>query len=128
MQEILNQYLDIQKKIFDYFGYVEDWTVIPLQIKTDKYWMICGPESNPSTSVFWDPVPFSVESIENAVDLYRGTIYNQRFLSKWVYRGKDYTMVSVDTHSDDNRFLMIFKNDMECVDEKLKKLAKNIYG
>ncbi len=30
-----------------------------------------------------------------------------------VYRGQDYTMISVDTHVDGNKFLQIFDNKKE---------------
>ena len=39
-------------------------------------------------------------------DYYCNSIYTQRFLSKWVYRGGDLTMISVDTHTDGNKFLI----------------------
>lgn len=47
------------------------------------------------------------------LQMYSNEIYTQRFLPKWVYRGKDYTMICVDTHTDGNKFLQIFDNSKE---------------
>ena len=120
--KILDDYLKLEKEIFNYFGYKEDWKVIPLDDKRGMNWMICGPENKNSTSVLWSPKPFTKKSIEDGKVIYSGTIYTQCFLSKWVYRGKDYTMISVDTHSDGNQFLMIFDNKLECTDQALKDI------
>ena len=38
--KILKEYFELQKQIFDYFGYVEDWKVIPLDDQTDQYWIL----------------------------------------------------------------------------------------
>lgn len=46
-------------------------------------------------------------------DRYVNEIYTQRHLTKWVYRGEDYTMILVDTHVDRNQFLQIFANKYE---------------
>jgi hypothetical protein len=116
MKNILNTYFDAQKELFDYFGYVEDWKVIPLDNQTGNYWMICGPENLNSTRVVWSQKSFTKELLEAGTEIYSGVIYTQRFLPKWVYRGKDYTMIAIDTQCDDNKMLMIFENEKECKD------------
>lgn len=50
---------------------------------------------------------------EEKGNYYSNEIYTQRFLPKYVYRTKDYTMISVDTHTDGNKFLQIFDNSKE---------------
>ena len=40
-------------------------------------------------------------------------IYTQRFYDKWVWRGKDYTMIFCDTHTDGNKFFGIYDNKKE---------------
>lgn len=69
--------------------------------------MITGPEDDNSSHVVWSKVPFTKETIRKGNEIYSGTIYTQRFLPKWVYRGPNHTMVSVDTHTDGNLVLMI---------------------
>jgi hypothetical protein len=38
--KLLDTYNEIRKQIFDYFGYVEDWVVIPLDDATEYYWCL----------------------------------------------------------------------------------------
>jgi hypothetical protein len=120
--KLLKKYFDVQKELFDYFGYKEDWKVIPLDDQLGRYWMICGPEDENTTAVAYSDKPFTPELIKAGAELYGGNIYTQRFLPKWVYRGKEYTMVAVDTHTDGNKFLMVFENEKECKDDAMKKL------
>jgi len=62
----------------------------------------------------WAANPYKLNlDQEEWLSFYRNDIYTQRFLSKWVYRGEDYTMICVDTHTDGNKFLQIFNNKKE---------------
>jgi len=118
----ITAYFKLQEEVFKYFGYTQDWKVIPLDPQLGRHWMICGPEDNRNTKVAYGNKPFTEKLIEEGKELYSGTIYTQRFLPKWVYRGKDYTMVAVDTQCDDNKVLMVFENKLECTDQTLKDL------
>lgn len=40
--KILDEYFKLQKEIYKYFGYVEDWVVIPIDDKRDFYWSLEG--------------------------------------------------------------------------------------
>lgn len=134
--ELLNQYFNLQKQIHDYFGYEEDWKVIPLDDGTDYYWHVTDEESGVvyfaededtlrkavaieeklSSRVLMGPEfdKYLRDLEEQEVgDYYRSEIYTQRFLPKYVYRGKDYTMISVDTRTDGNKFLQVFDNSKE---------------
>ena len=125
---IVDKYFALQKELYKYFGYVEDWCVIPPDPCMGDYWMITGPEDICDTSVVWSPNPFTIENIKSGQNIYSGTIYTQRFLPKWVYRGPEHTMVSVDTKTDGNKLLMIFDNDKECKDKQLMQLYNNKWG
>ena len=108
--ELLDEYFDKKKAVHDYFGYKPDWVEIPLEDGTEYYWYLEGEGMG-------DSVLFA-ESIADLNDVgagnyYSNEIYTQRFLPKWVYRGKDYTMVCVDTHTDGNKFLQVFDNSKE---------------
>lgn len=111
IMKLLFKYFALQKEVFDYFGYVEDWKSIPLDDATDQFWQL-NENSDGSGSVRFSE---EVEKLQDkeAGDYYENEIYTQRFLPKWVYRGKDYTMISVDTHCDGNKFLQIFDNKKE---------------
>ena len=103
---ILDDYFELQNKIHEYFGYVEDWCAIPLDDSREYFWRLEG--DGPGE------VLFSLnEDLTDEDDLYSNQIYTQRFLPKWVYRGEDYTMVVVDTQVDGNKFLQIFDNKKE---------------
>ena len=102
--KLLDDYNKLRENLFEYFGYVEDWCVYPLDDATMYYWYINGSETD-------GEVHFSEDKDE--LDMYSNEIYTQRFLNKWVYRGEDYTMIIVDTCVDGNKFLQIFDNDKE---------------
>lgn len=102
---LLDNYFLIQKEIYEYFGYVEDWKVIPLDDGRDYYWYVTDYEVH-----FADT---EEELKEQGGNYYANEIYTQRFLPRWVYRGEDFTMICVDTHTDGNKFLQIFDNNKE---------------
>jgi hypothetical protein len=118
--KLLDQYFKLQKEIYDYFGYVEDWVVIPIEDRREYYWCLDDEDEVYFTSkketmkqllvnhLDWETLD---ESLQNNV--YSNEVYTQRFLDKWIYRGPDYTMVVVDTNTDGNKFLAIFSNDKE---------------
>jgi len=101
----LDAYNESIKAIHEYFGYKEDWVVIPIDDGTDYYWRLNLNEDGGGTVDFGE----TTEEIET----YSNEIYTQRFLKKWVYRGKDFTMICVDTQMDGNKFLQIFDNSKE---------------
>lgn len=128
MKNLIEEYFKLQDEVHKYFGYVQDWVVIPMNDQLNRHWMICGPEDRASTSVAYSNKPFTPELIAEGKECYSGFIYTQRFLHQWVYRGPEHTMVSVDTQCDGNKLLMIFDNNLECKDEELKKLYRERWG
>jgi hypothetical protein len=111
LKQMLKEYFDLQKKIHTYFGYTEDWVTIPLLNGTEYFWSVCETKK----IVYYHENPLTQDSVEGGAH-YSGRIYTQRFLPKWVYRSDRYTMVSVDTQTDGNKYLMVFDNDKECPD------------
>lgn len=104
--ELLDKYFDLQKKIYDHFGYVEDWVVIPLDDAREYFWHL-----NDDEVKFAKDEKNLFEGTEE--DGYSNEIYTQRFLPKFVYRADDFTMICVDTHTDGNKFLQVFDNSKE---------------
>lgn len=102
--QLLDTHSRTVKEIHDYFGYVEDWAVIPIDDRREMFWQQDG-----------DNIRYAAdrETLNSDGDYYEDTIYTQRHLPKWVYPGKDYTMICVDTHTDGNKFLAIFTNSKE---------------
>lgn len=115
---LMTIYFSSKRKIHEYFGYVSDWKEIPLDGMTDEYWFVIEGEDG-SGQVVWAPEPFTEELITAGAKIYSGSIYTQCFLPKYVYPGKDYTMISVDTHTDGNKLLMVFDNAKKCTDQKM---------
>lgn len=106
--QMLDDYIGARKRLFDYFGYVEDWRVLPFDDARGMYWQLDG--EGPGEVRFAD----TREELESGEgNCYTNEIYTQRHLKKWVYRGAEHTMVVVDTHTDGNKFLQIFDNALE---------------
>lgn len=108
--QLLDDYNKTRNEIFEYFGYKEDWVVIPLEDGREYHWCLDG--TGPGTLHYADTLEMLVEEKDN---YYTADIYTQRFLPKWVYRAKDYTMVAVDTRCDGNKFLIVLDNTKEYI-------------
>lgn len=104
--KMLNDYFKLQKEIYEYFGYVEDWVVIPIEDSTDSVWELGADE------VRYADTLDQLNNID-AGDYYINELYHQRFLPKSIYKAKDYTMLVVDTRCDGNKFLQIFDNSKQ---------------
>jgi len=116
----LDDYFKLREKVFEYFGYREDWRKIPLDDARGTHWLLIQDENGRGYVVFSDK-PLTRELILEG-DIYGNEIYTQRFLPKWVYRAEDFTMICVDTHTDGNQFLSVFDNSMEVDDDELRAL------
>ncbi len=121
--EKFDEYNHLLQEIHDYFGYKEDWVTIPIQDYRNMYWCLDQEGKQPGSwdyyeqgggRVMYFEEPLTPENVE-AGSIYSASIYTQRFLRKWVYRGEDFTMISIDTHTDGNKCLAIFDNKKEIV-------------
>lgn len=115
----VDEFFAARAAIFEHVGYREDWRVLPLEDSRDQFWTVDAKE------VAW--VKFSPQRdaltywLEKHPDeygpygqvLYENSIYTQRFLPKWVYRGAELTLVVADTHTDGNKYLQLFRNENE---------------
>ena len=119
IKDHIEKYFELEKAIHDYFGYKEDWTTIPMANELNAYWMLLQEPYDPEM-VVWSYKQFDEDLIKSG-KLYSSDSYVQKPLLKWVYRAKDYTMVSTDPRTDGNKYLIIFDNARECTDEKLKQ-------
>ncbi len=102
---LLDMYFKLQDDIHAYFGYEEDWVVLPLDDGREYFWNL-------------DEERGVVQFAKTPTDLiagvggeyYENSIYTQRCLPKFVYRTDEFTMICVDTNTDGNKFLQIFDN------------------
>lgn len=125
--KLLEDYFALQGLIYEHFGYVEDWAVIPLRDLTASHWMIDQAEGG-SGHVVWSDRPLSEESIASGIEVFSARIYTQRFLPRWVYRAGGHTMVSIDTRTDGNKFLAVFDDANEETSEQLKAAYRRERG
>lgn len=101
IKQALDQIQTISQQIYAYFGYVEDWTVLPFDDCTDHVWKLTN-----------DGVDYA-DVVDNFDD---GEYYSNEFYRSArssVYRGAEFTAVAVDTFCDGNKFLQIFDNTKE---------------
>ena len=107
--DLMESFNKAKQALYEHVGFKEDWVVYAIEDRTDMFWFVDVKEEK--------FVRFAED--ENALysysdgDYYEDEIYTQRFYSKWVYRGKDITMIFVDTHTDGNRFFAIYDNTKE---------------
>ena len=118
--KLLDDYFKLQNKIYKHFEYVEDWKVIPLEDGTNHYWHLFENKDGSGHVIFAESVG------DLKAPMYSNRIYTQRFLPKWVYRAEEYTMISVDTNTDGNKFLQIFDNKKEVKNIAIKDLEIDI--
>ncbi len=122
----IDSYFEIQGRIHEALGYKPDWVEIPLDDHRGEHWMIVGSEED--GRCVYSEEPLTHDSIGEGSKIYGGPIYTQRFLPKWVYRAGKHVMVSVDTETDGNKFLMIFDADKECTDEAIREAYSERWG
>ena len=105
LDALIDDYEQTLAEVHERFGYVEDWRAIPIDDKRECWWFLREDEV-----VFGDDDhPYDPQGIADG-HCFINEIYMQRFLKKWVYETDTHTMVCVDTHTDGNKFLQIFRN------------------
>lgn len=101
--KLLHKFKNIRQQIFDYFGYIEGNFVFPIEDATHYFWILNGNKINYANSNY--------NLINQTNHYYIDTMYNQKFLSKVIYRRSEYTMFIID--NKDNTLLKIFDNSKE---------------
>jgi hypothetical protein len=112
--ELLEQHLKSRRKILEYFGYQEQWRILPIDDRCEYFWILNG--EGPGTVILAKTEKDLTGEEEN---YYEFAIYTQSQLPRWVYRDADFTMIVVDTRQDENQFLMIFDNSKERTRERI---------
>lgn len=95
--KLLDDYLNLEKQIYEYFGYKEGWQRLPIEDCRHYYWTIDQEE------VLY--AKFTMDLIKEEEKYFSADIYGE------VYETKDFTMILVDTNTDGNKFLQIFDNN-----------------
>lgn len=100
--ELINNYNNALQEIYSHVGFVEDWVVYPIDNQTDKFW-----DTDGDTIFYADTEEYFREEDGN---FYRDDVYKQRYYNKWIYEGKDFTMIFCDPHVDGMKWFKIFDN------------------
>lgn len=106
MFKIIEDYKKTLQAIYNHVGFVEDWVVYPIDDNTEMYWT-----TDDKTFVRFALVKETLllSNIEKG-KYFESEIYTQRFYTKWVYEGKDFTMIFCDTHTDGMKYFSLFDN------------------
>jgi hypothetical protein len=85
-------------------GIEEDWVIYSIDDKTKMYWIL--------NKNFVDYAETKEQlKDKEGLNYYSDEIYTQRFYEKWVYEGKELTMIFCDPHVDGMKWFRIFDNN-----------------
>lgn len=115
MIKIIEDYNNALNAIYEHVGFQEDWVVCPLDDCTEKFWHI---DENEKYVRFAK----TLDDFFSNGDYYQNDIYMQRFYDKWIYEGKDFTMVFCDPHVDGMKWFRLFDNK-----KRIRTLNKTEY-
>lgn len=110
--EIVDKYFKLQQDIYSLFGYVEQWTVFPLEDRRQYFWFVSEHRVwySSKKSNLDAVVAHYLESNELEWDITNvdsGDIYIDEKCSP-LHTANDLAMVQVDTNTDGNVFLAIY--------------------
>lgn len=100
--ELVEEYGRALQKIYDHVGFKENWVICPIDNCLEMYWKLDN-----------DNVLYAenkIDVVEETGNHYSDQIYKQRFYNKWVYEGKDFTMIFCNPCVDGMRYFSIFDN------------------
>ena len=104
--QLLDNYQALEKQIHEYFGYEQNWRLLPIDDCRKYYWNV----DDTSGVNYAD----SVQELETETgNCYSGEFYFAGSTEPLIYRKTDYTMIAIDTGCDGNVMLMIFDNAKE---------------
>lgn len=128
IDDTVDRYFEEREAIFAHVGYVEDWRVLPLDDSRKMFWAVDEHENEwVKFSPEREALRYWLQEHEDEYGpygdkLYENAIYTQRHLPKWVYRGTELTLVVVDTQTDFNCFLQLFRNTNEIRSTRMMEL------
>jgi len=97
---VFKNYMEAKQKLFDHVGFVPDWVEFPIEDNTEMFWYVTDDEVTYAKEM---------EHFETG-ECYTDEIYRQRFYSKHVYEGEEYTMIFCDPHVDGCKWFRVFNN------------------
>jgi hypothetical protein len=111
--QLIANYQKALDAIYEHVGLKEDWVVCPLDDCTDKYWYTDG-----KTYVRYAN---TIKEFYDCTCFYEDEIYTQRFYPKWVYEGKDFTLIFCDPGVDGMKWWRLFDNKKQITLQRERK-------
>lgn len=99
--KLLDNYKEALEALYEHVGFEEDYVIYPIDDRTNMYWDFSTEEVKYAETI---------KKMESNGDYYLDEIYKQRFYSKWVYEGKELTMIFCDPGVDGMKYFAIFNN------------------
>lgn len=100
--DIFEGYKTAIEELYKHVGFTPDYVVCPIDDCTDMFW------ETDNNIVGYAETKKDLKSKDGYY--YEDDIYTQRFYDKWIYEGKEYTMIFCDPHVDGMKWFRIFDN------------------
>lgn len=100
--KLLESYEKALQEIYDHVGFVENYVVYPINDNTEYFWDCDG------KNIFFADTEKEFKDEDG--NYYESEVYTQRFYQKWIYEGKDFTIIFEDTHTDGMKYFSVFDN------------------
>jgi len=104
--ELINNYNNAIKALYDHVGFDKDWDDFPLDNRTNMFWKV--DESN--NCIYYAE---NMEEMHPDGDYYKDRLYRNKTCKKYEYKGKNMTMILVDTDFHGYKFSAFYDNDKE---------------
>ncbi len=106
--KIIENYKQSLQAIYDHVGFKEDYVFYPVDDATHFYW-----NHDKETVCYAD----SIEELQKQDgNYYEDDIYTQRFYKKYIYKGKDFTLIFCDPHVDGMKYFRLFNNSKKIIE------------
>jgi len=107
--DTLNGFFNLRREIKDYFGYKDDWEMLPIDDERDMNWMLV---EGKTPFVIYSEKPITPETMFEDGCCF-GPVCGFLTTHRTAYRCEDLVAIPVDTQNDGNKFLMIFTTSKE---------------
>jgi hypothetical protein len=124
LKGLLDNFFELESQIHRAFGYKEDWVKIPLSDHRDCEWALAQEEDGSGEIIMEYEHNGLTEDNVRLGQCVSYRIYTQRFLPRWVYETKEFTLISVATGVDGNHYIAVYDNKKRITDPAIVEAAK----
>ncbi len=105
---LIERFDNAKQDLYDHVGFKEDWVIYAIVNRTEMFWKIT---SNQKEVRFAETKKKFISTADSGY--YFNEILTHRNYNKSIYRGKEFTMILVNTNIDGNKFFAFYSNDKE---------------